>query len=545
MSNFIKGNNLIEKIPKNVFNIITSYIYKDICMKIIKYNKKLQEFISISLYSYQKAFIKNKISINFKKEENKKRIISFLIKEFGFKNNKKIFEKIINEIIEEKESFKLEKPTFNIIERKSLPKINWKEINTNIIKLDLSKYTDDIILSLKPKDEKCIKIPQGIFPNLKSLIMKPNFIVPASLITNLTELTINMLNTDELLFYNDIIDTEIDLNNLEKLEINMNYIPEDEEEDEELGEESDDEKISKEKKVKPLRNLNKENKIKFHCPNLKILIIQIKSDSDFSFLYDYFDFKYLYNILDKVYTIEDDPGEVYKCLKQQIFNFNENMQYFKFTIILSNGDCTEFLPSFKMKKFKNGLKKYSFKLKGANDVTCWVSLHEKYEENERGHKILKCYKNVEEIHDLDEIDIDNLNIIKIKTKDREENFDMNKLKKLYNIKENNYSIQEIGLDIEEVDSTFWENISKFRMLKQIVIGDIIRDSKTLIKFIEEISKLYFLEKIGIIYYEELSKKDEEFIKNKIKKIEIKQDGVHYIISKNFYIRNFDEYFKEQ
>ena len=196
-----------------------------------------------------------------------------------------------------------------------------------------------------------------------------------------------------------------------------------------------------------------------------------------------------------------------------------------------------------MKKFKNGLKKYSFKLNGVNDVTSWVSCHEKYEENELGHKILKCYKNVEETHDLDEIEINNLNIIKIKTKDREEHFHMNKLKKLFIIKENNYSIQEIGLDIEEVDSTFWENISKFRMLKQIVIGDIIRDSKVLLKFIEEISKLYFLEKIYIIYYEELSKNDEKFIKNKIKNIEIKQDGVHYIISKNFYIRNSDEYFK--
>lgn len=198
-----------------------------------------------------------------------------------------------------------------------------------------------------------------------------------------------------------------------------------------------------------------------------------------------------------------------------------------------------------MKKFKKGLKKYSFKLIGVNDVTCWVSCHEKYEENEWGQKILKCYKNVEEVHDLNEIDIDNLNIIRIKTKDREENFDMNKLKKLFMIKENNYSIQEIGLDIEEVDPTFWENISKFRMLKQIVIGDEIRDSKTLRKFIEEISKLYFLEKIGIIYYGELTKKDEEFIKNKIKNIKIEQDGVHYIISKNFYTKIFDEYFKEQ
>ena len=61
MSNIIKGKNLIERIPKNVFNIITSYIFNDILMKIIKYNKKLQNYLNISLYSYQKLFIKNKI----------------------------------------------------------------------------------------------------------------------------------------------------------------------------------------------------------------------------------------------------------------------------------------------------------------------------------------------------------------------------------------------------------------------------------------------------------------------------------------------------
>ena len=345
MSNFIKGNNLIEKIPKNLFNIIASYIFNDTLMKIIKYNKKLQNYTNISLYSYQKLFIKKKIPINFKKEENKNRIISFLIKEFSFKNDIKTFEKIINELVEEKESFKLEAPTFIPYEWKSLPKINWIEINANIVKLDLSKYTNDIILSLNPKDEKCIRIPQGIFPNLKTLIMKPNFIVPVSLITNLTELTINMLKTEELLFYNDITDTEIDLNNLKKLEINMTYNPEDEEEDdeeeeedEEQGEKSDVEKISNsiEKKVKPIRNLNQVNKIKFHCSNLKILNIQIIPDSDFSFLYDYFNFKHLYDIMNKVYTIKDDPGEVYKYAKQKIFNYNfeEKIKYFKFKIFL-------------------------------------------------------------------------------------------------------------------------------------------------------------------------------------------------------------------
>ena len=49
-----------------------------------------------------------------------------------------------------------------------------------------------------------------------------------------------MLNTDELLFYNDTIDTEIDLNSLEKLEINMSYNPDDEDEDEENEEEGEE-----------------------------------------------------------------------------------------------------------------------------------------------------------------------------------------------------------------------------------------------------------------------------------------------------------------
>ena len=49
--------------------------------------------------------------------------------------------------------------------------------------------------------------------------------------------------------------TGLDFNNLEKLEINKSYNPEDEEEQ---GEESDDEKMFKETKVKLLRYLNKD-----------------------------------------------------------------------------------------------------------------------------------------------------------------------------------------------------------------------------------------------------------------------------------------------
>ena len=545
MADIIKSSNLIKKISRYIFNIIISHISVIRKMNLIKYNKKLQNNLNISLLSYQKLFIKNKIPINFKKEKDKKKLISFLIKEFSLKNKKDIYENMINEIIKEKESFKFEKEKLNLMFGKPSQKLDWNEVNPKITDLKLYKGDYNSITNIN-NDDEYFKLPSNIFPNLKSLeiAINPKFLVPVSMLTNLNNLTIRMLSDEELLFYNDIIDTEIELNNLEKLEIIMGYNYSDnneyEEEEEEEDDDNDDDGRKKEKKI--LRILKKENKIKFKCPNLKILIIQIKSDSDFSFLYDYFDFKFLYNIMNEVYTIDNDAGEVYKYTKEKIinYNFNEKMEYFKFMIILKKNN-KELIPTFKMKKFKNGLKKYSFKIKGADDVTSWTSSHEKYEENENKNKILKCYKNLDDLHDIDKIEIDNLNIVKIRTKDRKENFDINnKLEKLFHMEKNNYSVQQIGLDTDEINKNFFDNISKFKLLKSIIIRDIIKDSKTLIKFIEDISGLHFLEKIGIIYYGKLTKNEKNLIKNKIKDIVIKEEGAHFEIKKNFW--DFGRYF---
>ena len=546
MADIIKSTNLIKKISRYIFNIIISHISVIRKMNLIKYNKKLQNNLNISLLSYQKLFIKNKIPINFKKEKDKKKLISFLMKEFSLKNKKDIYENMINEIIKEKESFKFEKEKLNLMFGKPSQKLDWNEVNPNVTDLKLYKGDYNSITNINnDNDDEYFKLPSNIFPNLKSLeiAINPKFLIPVSMLTNLNNLTIRMLSDEELLFYNDIIDTEIELNNLEKLEIIMGYNYSDNNDyEEEEEEEDDDNDDGKKKEKKILRILKKENKIKFKCPNLKILIIQIKSDSDFSFLYDYFDFKFLYNIMNEVYTIDNDAGEVYKYTKEKIinYNFNEKMEYFKFMIILKKNN-KELIPTFKMKKFKNGLKKYSFKIKGADDVTSWTSSHEKYEENENKNKILKCYKNLDDLHDIDKIEIDNLNIVKIRTKDRKENFDINnKLEKLFHMEKNNYSVQQIGLNTDEINKNFFGNISKFKLLKSIIIRDIIKDSKTLIKFIEDISGLHFLEKIGIIYYGKLTKNEKNLIKNKIKDIVIKEEGAHFEIKKNFW--DFERYF---
>jgi len=55
-----------NRISRFVLKIIDSYIPSNRLMNIIKYNKKLQKDLDITLYNYQKSFLKNKIRIDYK-----------------------------------------------------------------------------------------------------------------------------------------------------------------------------------------------------------------------------------------------------------------------------------------------------------------------------------------------------------------------------------------------------------------------------------------------------------------------------------------------
>ena len=61
----MKKNILGEKLNKFLIWDISTFIPILHYMKIIKYNKKLQEFSNISLYTYILNFIKNKFDINW------------------------------------------------------------------------------------------------------------------------------------------------------------------------------------------------------------------------------------------------------------------------------------------------------------------------------------------------------------------------------------------------------------------------------------------------------------------------------------------------
>ena len=83
--------------------------------------------------------------------------------------------------------------------------IKWHK-NENTIKLDFKEFYSI------PEDY--IRIPPGLFLNLKVLYINNKLIAPSSMIINLSELVIDYSFNNKLLFINNINKEEIDSNNL-------------------------------------------------------------------------------------------------------------------------------------------------------------------------------------------------------------------------------------------------------------------------------------------------------------------------------------------
>ena len=191
-------------------------------MKIIKYNKKLQESSNISLYTYILNFIKNKFDINWL-ENNIDKSFLFILKEFKINSlDKKVFIKIITELAKEKIAFNIDKSLYYYGIINTIKKIDFNSINTNIIMLDLSS-SDFLEDNFKNYENKRIKIPGGKFPNLRLLSVDSNCIIPVSMLISLTELVLRPNNIHKVLFFNDLHKTEIELQNLEKIIIKESY----------------------------------------------------------------------------------------------------------------------------------------------------------------------------------------------------------------------------------------------------------------------------------------------------------------------------------
>ena len=492
-------------------------------MKIIKYNKKLQEFNNISLYTYILNFIKNKFDINWL-ENNIDKSFLFILKEFKINSlDKKVFIKIITELAKEKIAFNIDKSLY-YYGINTIKKIDFNSINTNIIELDLSS-SDFLEDNFKNYENKRIKIPGGKFPNLRLLSVDSNCIIPVSMLISLTESVLRPNNIHKVLFFNDLHKTEIELQNLEKIIIKESY-------------------TYYYKKIEEQFN-EKEYKIKFKCPNLQVLIIDFltvkASEYDLSFLYEYFNFE----LLNKIFTEKENnkahSDEVFHFIKTNIldYNFGKKLKYFSLQINLYKEGIRDYNSSFIMKKYKNGLKHYWFSITGENDMFKWDIYKEEQEEKENNNRILKRYKNYSsEDYYKQGINIDNLTGILINKVKPD-----NKLKELFLICENNYKMQEISLQLNgdiNYENNFLKNISCFRIIKKIILFfnyDI--DPEILIQLFKDISKLNFVETIGIKYCGELSKNQKNIIKSLIKNIKIsKIDNYYYRITKNFEVEDF-------
>ena len=136
---------------------------------------------------------------------------------------------------------------------------------------------------------------------------------------------------------------------------------------------------------------------------------------------------------------------------------------------------------FTMEITKNGLRKYRYTENHLNEdalIYKKICLEEIFEEKENGNKILKSYTNGFDYNNinLNLTNINNINTIIINGKGRKIN--TNKINAIFDVKKNNYSLQEIilsfegsGFNGENYYKTLMKNISKFKVLQKLFLYD--------------------------------------------------------------------------
>ena len=236
--------------------------------------------------------------------------------------------------------------------------------------------------------------------------------------------------------------------------------------------------------------------------------------------------------------------KLYLDLKDIILplNFMPSLKHFRFSPYIEDEDKTTILV-FKMQKCKNGLKNFSFVVGVEEGSFGGISLTEKYEEKEKNEFVLKKYKNIGFFNDLKNVSIKNLNsIMIINDKNRDgKKIENEKIRNLFSLEENNYSVEEIQLQLNNMEIKLIDNISKFRVLQKLILFAPIKQKKILFQFLEEISNLSWLNEFNIIFEGKLSNNDEKLIQ------ELLPDASIYKKYETIYIRqNYEfEYFNDE
>ena len=245
------------------------------------------------------------------------------------------------------------------------------------------------------------------------------------------------------------------------------------------------------------------NKIRFRLPNIEEILIFLDLNRDLYILKEYF----------KLYLIDDtfndvlknkDVNSVYNYFKEKILHYKFKMVTVHFLLELCYlKNNKKIIMDLEMNKSKNGLKYYYFRKNLLKNGEKQYSIFEGFRED-YSNKIIQiyyCNKN----GPLEIIDKPSLmKSINGFTVVGEENshIENKEFKKIFDIEENNYSLQNIIISIKKKQKVFKnliKNINKFKVLKNLIIKDYIDDNDIFYELVNKISSMKLLKTVKISF----------------------------------------------
>ena len=529
-----KSRSLINKLKENLSKMIFYQIPHRRILHLIRYSKEFQKRLSISLYYYQKNFILEHFQLNYTTISLKE--ILFLLnndfKNFDRAEDEKILESIIEEIKDSERIINVNKNDKEILGHRNYPSIyghlqnlEMKGIidnsNEKIVALYLNTNAYDDYKKydhLGPQFD-LVKMSLGTSNSLKILRTDSNFVLPVSILKNLENLQLYISSRNNLTFLNDIGKSSYSLKKLRFL------------------------KIIRIKEAYPRNSIkyqnNDINKIKFFFPNIEDIIIHIDLNKDMYLLKEYFKLHLIDDRFENVIN-NKDLSAIYNYFKEKIFNYKFLMMTVNFKLDLKyRKNNKKIVMKFEMNKFKNGLKYFAFKKTLVKNEEKKCNIIECFREDYSNKIIPVLYFNKN--GPLDIIDkpslIKSINYITL-VGDESNNIEKKEFMKLFDIEENNYSVQHIVISINKSKKYFKsliKNIKKFRVLKNLIIKDYLDDKDIFINFIKNISDMKLLKTVKISFKGKLDKATLDLMKKNFQKFScsriIYSDITEYYLSR--------------
>ena len=530
-----KSCSIINKLKENLSKMVFYQIPHRRILHLIRYSKEFQKRLSISLYYYQKNFILEHFQLNYTTVSLKE--ILFLLnndfKNFDRAEDEKILESIIEEIKDSERIINVNKNDKEILGDRNYPSIfghlqnlemkgiidNSNEKKIVALYLNSNSYDD-----YKKYEHLCpqfdlVKMSLGTSNTLKILRTDSNFVLPVSILSNLENLQLYISSRNNLTFLNDIGKSSYSLKKLRFL------------------------KIIRIKQTYPRNSIkyqnNEINKIKFFFPNIEDIIIHLDLNKDLYLLKEYFKLNLIDDRFENVIN-NKDLSAIYNYFKEKILNYKFLMMTVNFKLDLKyRKNNKKIVMKFEMNKYKNGLKYFAFKKTLVKNEEKKYNIIECFREDYSNKIIPVLYFNKNA--PLDIIDkpslIKSINYITF-FGDESNNIEKKEFMKLFDIEENNYSVQHIVISINKSKKYFKsliKNIKKFRVLKNLIIKDYLDDKDIFINFIKNISDMKLLKTVKISFKGKLDKATLDLMKKHFPKFScsriIYSDITEYYLSR--------------